>query len=283
VRVPYLGVTAVRSAGGPRSHRRCVARRSEEVLLTDHGKTAPDALHLTTRDGIALSALRYGPTTAEIGVAFGHGFTGSQRNPKVVDFVGRLADAGIACYTADFRGHGASGGLSTLGDREVDDIDVLVTTAREHHRLVVSIGASMGGFVALRHAALGGAVDGVISISSPATANKPQLARARLLRRVVSTEQGRRLLVRYGTRVGTPQPAALTPGDLAAIAPVPVAIVHGRRDRYVPVADAHALFEQLAEPRRLVVLEHFGHGEAGFDTPFATQLVALVFELCGRD
>ena len=90
------------------------------------------------------------------------------------------------------------------------------------------------------------------------------------------------MLVRYGTRVATRPSADLTPGDLAAIAPVPVAIVHGRRDRYVPLADAQALFDQLAEPRRLVVLEHFGHGEASFDAPFAAQLVTLIFELTGR-
>jgi fermentation-respiration switch protein FrsA (DUF1100 family) len=74
----------------------------------------------------------------------------------------------------------------------------------------------------------------------------------------------------------------MAPADLAAIAPVPVAIVHGRRDHYVPLADAHALYEQLAEPRRLVVLPNFGHGEAGFDSAFRVQLVQLVGDLVGR-
>src|SRR5207244_4540769 len=104
-------------------------------------------------------------------------------------------------YTADFRGHGASGGVSTLGEREVDDIDALVSVARRNHPRVVSVGASMGGFIALRHAALGGAVDAVIAISSPAADDQPRLARARLLGRVVSTDRGRRLLRRRGTRV----------------------------------------------------------------------------------
>ena len=31
----------------------------------------------------------------------------------------------------DFRGHGRSGGLSTLGDREINDLDVAVAYARE--------------------------------------------------------------------------------------------------------------------------------------------------------
>src|SRR5689334_18627766 len=151
-------------------------------------------LHITTRDGVELSARAYGPPDAQVAVAFGHGFTGSQRNPKVVDLGHRVARFGIGFYTADFRGHGASSGLSTLGDREVDDIDALVTIARRKHRRVVSVGASMGGLIALRHAALGGAVDAVIAISSPAHSGRPKLARARLLGRIVATERGRRLL-----------------------------------------------------------------------------------------
>ncbi|MDQ1521838.1 MAG: hypothetical protein QOI55_2911, partial [Actinomycetota bacterium] len=53
----------------------------------------------------------------------------------------------------------------------------------------------------------------------------------------------------------------------------------GRRDHYVPVLDAHALYDRLAEPRRLVVLPNFGHGEAGFDAAFAAQLVQLINDL----
>jgi pimeloyl-ACP methyl ester carboxylesterase len=233
-------------------------------------------LHITTRDGVELSARSYGQRDAEIAVAFGHGFTGSQRNPKVVDLGRRVAGSGIAFYTADFRGHGASGGLSTLGEREIDDIDALVTIARRTHRRVVSVGASMGGLIALRHAALRGGVDAVIAISSPAPSGQPKLARARLLGRVVSTDRGRRLLDRYGTHVDATVPAALAPVDLAQISPIPVAIVHGTRDRYVPLVDAYNLYKQLADPRRLVILPTFGHGEAGFNPSFAVQLVNLI-------
>jgi fermentation-respiration switch protein FrsA (DUF1100 family) len=74
----------------------------------------------------------------------------------------------------------------------------------------------------------------------------------------------------------------MAPVDLASIAPVPVAIVHGRRDHYVPLVDAHDLYDRLAEPRRLVVLPNFGHGEAGFDASFATRLVELVTDLVVR-
>jgi pimeloyl-ACP methyl ester carboxylesterase len=240
-------------------------------------------LQLITRDGVQLSATHYGSADAEISLAFGHGFTGSQRNPKLVELARRIARAGIAFYASDFRGHGESGGMSTLGEREVDDLDAVVAAARARHPRVVSVGASMGGLVALRHAALGGVVDAVVAISSPAPAGGPKLARARFLARMATSGSGRLLLQRYGTRVGAMASFELGPVDLASIAPIPVAIVHGARDRYVPLVDAHSLYEQLSEPRRLVVLPKFGHGEAGFDKPFALQLVELVRSLVGRD
>jgi alpha-beta hydrolase superfamily lysophospholipase len=235
---------------------------------------------LTTPDGVRLSVQRYGSVDAEIAVVFGHGFTGSQRNRKIVALACRLAERGLAVYTADFRGHGASGGLSTLGDQEIEDLETVVALARRHHATVVSAGASMGAFIALRHAGLGGAVDAVIAISSPAIGRDPKLLRARLLRAAALSARGRRLLDMYGTRVG-PIPEAVTPPiDLVAqIAPTPVAIVHGARDRYVPLADAYALYERLGEPRRLVVLRDFGHGEAGFDREFADRLWGLIGDL----
>ncbi len=215
---------------------------------------------------------------------FGHGFTGTQHNRKVVALAQHLAASGLAVYTADFRGHGESGGLSTLGNREVHDLEALVALARTRHGRVVSVGASMGAFVALRHAGLGGQVDAVVAISSPADGREPRLPRARLLSTLVRTERGRRLLVRYGTRVDPLRaPVTAPPLDLAAeIAPLPVAIVHGGRDRYVPLADAHELFERLGEPRELVVLPDFGHAEAGFDDAFAEMLESLIARLIVR-
>jgi pimeloyl-ACP methyl ester carboxylesterase len=241
-----------------------------------------EPLVLVTADGVRLSSLAYGPVDADVAIVFGHGFTGSQRNPKVVGLARHLGGR-FAFYTADFRGHGASGGHSTLGAREVDDLECMLAVARELHPTVVSVGASMGGFTALRHAGLGGLVDAVVSISSPAVSGHPQMMRARLLSRAVQTRRGRRLLDLYGTRVGPFESSVTPPLDLVgAIAPTPVGIIHGARDRYVPVRDAYALFDRLGDPRRLVVLPRFGHAEAGFDGDFATVLEDLVVDLLAR-
>jgi pimeloyl-ACP methyl ester carboxylesterase len=255
----------------------CGTRRPDGLIPTPEPRAHP----LTTTDGVRLATLQYGRPGAAIAVVFGHGFTGSQHNRRVVAFAQDLATDGLAVYTADFRGHGDSGGFSTLGDREVHDLDSLVALAREQHERVVSIGASMGAFVALRHAGLGGDVDAVIAISSPADGREPRLRRARVLDLLVRTAQGRRLLVRYGTRVDPVRvPVAAAPLDLAGeIAPIPVAIVHGGRDHYVPLDDAYALYDRLGEPRRLVVLPGFGHGEAGFTAEFAVMVESLITDL----
>jgi pimeloyl-ACP methyl ester carboxylesterase len=237
---------------------------------------------LTTTDGVALSALAYGPPDAVVAIVVGHGFTGNQRNPKLVELARALAARGFGVYTADFRGHGASSGRSTFGEQEVLDMEAVVGLARSRHERVVTVGASMGAFVALRHVGLGGKVDGVVAISSPAFGTIPRMPRARLLGRLVRSERGRRLLARHGTRVDPFAPVSVAPIELApAIATTPIAIVHGGRDRYVPLSDAQALHERLGSPRRLVVLPHFGHGEAGFTREFADVLEQLIRELLG--
>jgi uncharacterized protein len=244
------------------------------------GRARP--LALTTTDDVALAALAYGPSSARVAIVFGHGFTGSQRNRKVVELATALAARGFAVYTADFRGHGASAGRSTLGAQEVLDLEAMVAYTRNHHERVVTVGASMGAFVALRHAGLGGQVDAVVAISSPAFGTIPRMPRARMLGRLVRSERGRRLLARHGTRVDRYAPVTESPIELApAIAPTPVAIVHGGRDRYVPLRDAQALHDRLGSPRRLIVLPHFGHGEAGFGPGFAEILERLIYELLG--
>jgi pimeloyl-ACP methyl ester carboxylesterase len=200
---------------------------------------------------------------------------------RLAALAGQLVDAGRAVYTFDFRGHGRSGGTSTLGDLEVLDLDVVVALAqaRDHRRIVV-IGASMGGFVALRHAALGGRADAVIAISTPAHWGVSPRLRARALLLATHNRVGRQILAARGTRVAqhVSGPAA-SPADLVARITIPVAIVHGDKDPYVPTDDAVLLHERLGGYRRLVILPGFGHAEAAYSPDFARVVDSLVGEL----
>lgn len=83
-----------------------------------------------------------------------HGFTGSVDRPAVLRAAEVFAQR-AAVITFSFRGHGRSGGRSTVGDREVLDLAAAVSWARSlGHRRIVTVGFSMGGSVVLRHAAL---------------------------------------------------------------------------------------------------------------------------------
>ncbi|MEV1048014.1 alpha/beta fold hydrolase [Streptomyces sp. NPDC049916] len=119
---------------------------------------------MLTDDGVPVEAV-YDPCTAGSGAAgdaasgtlaivVAHGFTGSADRPAVRRAV-RVFSQRAAVITFSFRGHGRSGGRSTVGDREVLDLAAAVAWARRlGHTRVVTAGFSMGGSVVLRHGAL---------------------------------------------------------------------------------------------------------------------------------
>ncbi|HCT75424.1 MAG TPA: alpha/beta hydrolase [Micromonosporaceae bacterium] len=83
-----------------------------------------------------------------------HGFTGSWRRPSLRR-AALIFNAVAGVISFDFRGHGKSRGMSTVGDREIHDLDAAVAWARElGYAKVATVGFSMGASVAVRHAAL---------------------------------------------------------------------------------------------------------------------------------
>src|SRR3954447_24626209 len=137
--------------------------------VTDAPADASGAdLTLRFADGERLAARHLaGPDPdRELAVVVAHGFTGSIDKPALRAVTAALSrHAGVVVF--DFRGHGRSTGHSTLGDLEVLDLEAAVTAARElGYRHVVTCGWSMGGSVVLRHAALVGGVDAVVSVSA---------------------------------------------------------------------------------------------------------------------
>lgn len=124
----------------------------------------PRRTTLLTGDGVRIEAV-YTPCTAgsegpggaapgSTAVVLAHGFTGSADRPALLRTAEVFARR-AAVITFSFRGHGRSGGRSTVGDREVLDLAAAVAWARSlGHRRIVTVGFSMGGSVVLRHAAL---------------------------------------------------------------------------------------------------------------------------------
>ncbi|MEW1647144.1 alpha/beta fold hydrolase [Streptomyces sp. NPDC091219] len=219
-----------------------------------------------------------------------HGFTGDVDKPHVRRVAEALAPYG-AVVTFSFRGHGASGGRSTVGDREVLDLAAAVAWAREQgHARVVTVGFSMGGSVVLRHAALYGSgrsegspgdsggseregreqrararTDAVVSVSAPARWYYRGTAPMRKLHWLVTRPEGR-LVGRYGLRTriqnGGWDPVPLSPVEaVPRIAPTPLLIVHGDRDGYFPVDHPRMLADAAAGHAELWLEPGMGHAE----------------------
>lgn len=102
------------------------------------------ALSLVTDDGVRLSGARLtGPSDAPGTVVLVHGFSQSSRVPRIHAFAHLLA-ARMHVIVPDLRGHGASGGLSSMGPREPLDVKAAVEAA-DPALPVVTVGISLGG------------------------------------------------------------------------------------------------------------------------------------------
>ncbi|MFE2294282.1 alpha/beta hydrolase [Streptomyces sp. NPDC059452] len=275
---------------------------------------------LLTDDGVPVEAV-YDPCTGGFGAPGGgpgapvadtpvivvaHGFTGSADRPAVRRAV-RVFSQRAAVITFSFRGHGRSGGRSTVGDREVLDLAAAVAWARTlGHTRVVTVGFSMGGSVVLRHGALytdgsgaedaavrvpvrdrrteerlgahfGAHADAVVSVSAPARWYYRGTAPMRRLHWVVTRPSGR-LVGRYGfrTRIATEDwdPVPLSPVEaVPLIAPAPLLLVHGDRDPYFPLDHPRMLAGAAGPGGAELWLERgMGHAENAADDALLARI-----------
>jgi pimeloyl-ACP methyl ester carboxylesterase len=226
--------------------------------------------------GLALAKQQAMSTTA---VVVCHGFCGSSANPRNVLLAHVLAER-FGVFLFDFRGHGRSDGVSTLGDREALDVDAVVSFARSRgFERVVTIGPSMGGISVLRAAARFKNVDGVVTISAPARWTGHG-ARARFSGLLVSTRAGRTIAKRaLRTRVAPTWTWTAPPIELIASIDVPILILHGRNDRFIRPVDAELLRAHAHADARLFLLDRFGHAEAAYSEGFAYWLSDRIGEM----
>lgn len=236
---------------------------------------------LETVDGERLAALHLpGPDPQRsLGVVVAHGFTGSVRRPALVNVVQALAShAGVVAF--DFRGHGRSSGHTTVGDREVLDLDAAVAEARRlGYRDVVTCGWSMGGSVVLRHAALQQhrtgddpliprhGVEAVVSVSAVSRWFYKGTPAMRRVHWVIENWIGRVIARRLsGTRIARPvwnvEQLPISPEEAAPlIAPTPLLVVHGEQDHYFPIDHGQAIYDAAGQPKELWLVPDFGHAE----------------------
>lgn len=248
---------------------------------------------LTTVDGVSISAVHRPRDERELGFVVVHGFTGNWRQERVQRIVACLSSFG-GVVALDMRGHGASGGATTVGDTEVHDVAAGVRWARElGYERVATVGFSLGGAVVLREAALmadgPGEVDAAVSVSAPAFWYYKGTRIMRLVHHLVESPAGRLLLRARRTRVsgaGWPEVLPVPPHEAAAALRVPLLVVHGDADHYFPVEHPQAIHAGARSAGVLTELwiePGIGHAEAAMPERVIDAIGAWVRQTLGLE
>jgi pimeloyl-ACP methyl ester carboxylesterase len=251
--------------------------------------TELESTWLTASDGTAISTGHL-PHEGELCLVVAHGFTGQWRSERVQKVI-KVLSRSAAVIVVDMRGHGESGGVTTIGHEEIRDVSAAVAWARElGYRRVVTIGFSMGGAVVLRQAAFpegeSDQVDAVIAVSAPAFWYYRGTKVMRRMHHVVASRVGRTFMRTRGTRIdsqGWPDPMPAAPVEAISLYPhLPVLIVHGDVDRYFPLEHPRALHAAAVaggnENVQLWEISGFGHAESAIDDETLERIVGWVRE-----
>ncbi len=234
---------------------------------------------LVTSDGVPIDTVHL-PSESDLAIVLAHGFTFSWQRPSVWRIANRFNRvAGVISF--DFRGHGRSGGLSTLGDREIKDLDVAVAYARQlGYKRIGLVGFSMGASIVVRYAGLIGGVDAAASISGPGRWYSRGTERMRRVHFAAEHRVGRlvtRMLTRTRISPNLWDPTPVPPYEAAAqVSPIPLLVVHGDKDLYFPVEHARQLYGAARDPKELWLIPGFAHAESGCGNGLADRIAGWV-------
>lgn len=204
---------------------------------------------VTSRDGLALSALLLEGPPGAPGVVMLHG--AGSRKENHLDFAERLADAGMWALIPDLRGHGETGG--TMDAQMPGDVLACLDELRDRGAGPLGLrGSSMGGFLSLIAAPQHSDVRAVVAIC-PA---RPQ-SLARLF--------------------DDPWPLAhpLAPATCRDDG-VARGFWHARGDEVVPWQDTFTLHSHAHQPKHLRVLMGGHHRSLQHDPAVQAQTVAFL-------
>lgn len=221
----------------------------------EYGAALP--FQLQTADGIQVHGvhLKHDHTTLLI---YCHGFLSGKNYLPIQRWVELLSDD-LDVIAFDFRGHGESGGATTLGDKELLDLDAVTDYAQAfHYQRIVLMGSSMGGAVSIRYAADDERVNAVVTLGAFAHGRFSRMALGglRLLKIPLTRAVMRHA---YATRIERAQPPYAPRDFVSMISPRPLLVIHGELDTLIPLSHAHELYDNAREPKELYVIPRGSH------------------------
>jgi pimeloyl-ACP methyl ester carboxylesterase len=262
-------------AQAPAPYRRAVTGLRKRAFTPRY--RSGERLELVTDDGVRLAGARLaGPGDAPATIVLVHGFSHSSRTPRIHAFAHLLARR-LHVVVPDLRGHGASGGVSTLGTREPLDVAAAVAAA-DASLPVVTVGVSLGGAAVLLHAGTYGGVAGVVAVSAPAWWGAWDTPSTRRVQRYAMTATGRLFVSTFlRTRIADRCEGVPDARDVvAAIAPAFTLVVADPGDHYFGVEHPRTIHRWAQEPKDLWLVPGAGHGSDLLTPALADRLLEEV-------
>lgn len=251
-----------------------------EELCQEMAQQPFEQVFITAHDGIRLSARYYHRSdTGPIHIQF-HGYRGS----GVRDFCGVhgiCKKMGISTLVVDQRAHGLSGGNTmTFGILERYDCQAWTNYVRERFgssRSIYLSGVSMGAATVLMASSLPlpENVAGII-------ADCPYSTPGAIIRKVISDVRVPAMLVYPFVAFGAFVFGGFRVWEESAIRAVsctriPVLLIHGSEDKYVPAEMSMEIFEKCAGKRYLEIFPGAGHGGSCVTDPVRYERILRSF------
>ena len=266
------------------------------MFATGRATASTQDLTLRMDDGVGLAATLYEPSGAPPPTGFPaivllHGLGGKRQD---LDAVARRFARSFAVLSFDARGHGQSGGVTSIsGPREVADtrevFDQLAARPEINRTKIGAWGISMGGATVLRSLVEGvpwAAVETVETWTDLYGALAPQnLAKSGAIFQFLSSVPQNRLdpsvlairddaLASRNLATLRAWGAARSSRALLSKVKTPVFMFQGRRDFAFDIAQAKAGYALLKGPKRLYVGD-FGHAPSTFPGPDFVRVTSL--------
>jgi pimeloyl-ACP methyl ester carboxylesterase len=217
---------------------------------------------------------------SDLAIVMAHGFSNNVSKPAFHRIAARLARRN-PIVALSFRGHGRSGGRSSVGPDEVLDVAAGVQLARDlGYPRVATLGFSMGAAVSLLHASED-ALDAVVSVSAPSRWYVRQTRAMRRLHWLVEAPYARRVAPILGVRLGEPWARLpVSPIEVVHRIKPPLLLVHGDRDHYFPAEHGHALKSAAGESAELWLEPGMGHAESATTPDLVDRIGAWLNRTC---